>query len=118
MNYQSVIIGGICLIIGFAIGIIFSNKKNDFISALAEFIVFAKQQNKSDELINTIIKNLTDLMLKGYDNFVNNSKAANAVLKSDQKNIKDQKALIKSMQKILIEQTNTLKKMGVTLKSL
>ncbi|MEI6118170.1 MAG: hypothetical protein WCP92_02755 [bacterium] len=110
MNYQLLIVGGICLIIGFAMGILLANKKNDFLSALAEFIVFAKHQNKSDELINKTIKNLIDLMLKGYDNFINDPKAANNALKADKKHIKNQKALIKSMQKDIDRANAFLKK--------
>jgi hypothetical protein len=109
MNYTLLIVCGVCLIVGFTIGILVANKKNDFVSSLTEFIIFGKQQNKSDELINQAIKNLTDLMLKGYDDFTNDPKAANARLKEDQKNLKDKKALIRSMQKTINNANNLIK---------
>jgi hypothetical protein len=109
MNYQLVIVGCICLFIGFIIGILLANKKNDFVSSLTEFIISAKQQNKSDELINQAIKNLSDLMLKGYDDFTNDPKAANTNLQRDQKDLKDKKALITSMQKAINHANNLIK---------
>ena len=109
MNILVIIVGCICLIIGFIIGMLLSNKKNDFVSSLAEFIIFAKQQNKPDELINKVIKNLSDLMLKGCDDFTNDPKAANARLQQDKKDLKDTKALIRSMQKTINNANNLIK---------
>ena len=112
MNILVIIVGCICLIIGFIIGMLLSNKKNDFVTSLAEFIIFAKQQNKPDELINKVIKNLSDLMLKGYHDFTNDPKAANASLQQDQKDLKDKKALIKSMQKTINNANNLIKELS------
>lgn len=109
MNYTLVIVGGVCLIFGFTIGMLLANKKNDFVSSLTEFIIFGKQQNKSDELINQAIKNLTNLMLKGYDDFINDPKAANARLQKDQNDLKEKRALIRSMQKTINNANNLIK---------
>jgi len=109
MNYQLVIVGGICLFIGFSIGILLLNKKNDFVSSLIEFIIFGKQQNKSDEVVHKAINDLTDLVLKGYDEFQKDGKAANVRLQQDQKDLKNKKAMIKSMQKAINNANNLIK---------
>jgi len=101
MNYQILIIGGICLIVGLLVGILLARKRSDFVSSLVGFIIFGKQQNKSSETIRLSVINLTDLLLKGYDNFEKDEKTANANLKRDQKDLKNKKALIKAMQKTI-----------------
>jgi hypothetical protein len=100
MNYHVLIIGGICLVVGFTIGML-AKKKNDILSCLADFIIFAKQQKKTDEEIHKSIDKITDVMLNGYKDLQQDPKAAYKKLRDDENQTKEMKALIKAGNKLI-----------------
>jgi len=101
MNYYHVLlIGGVCLIFGFTIGML-AKKKNDILSCLAEFVVYGKQHQKSDEDIHKSLDKITDIMLNGYKNLQQDPKAAYKKLRDDKNQTKEMKALIKAGNKLI-----------------
>jgi ElaB/YqjD/DUF883 family membrane-anchored ribosome-binding protein len=110
MNYLVLVYVGIGLIFGFILGMLLTKKRVDFLDSLTGFIIFAKQENKTDDDIRGIVKYLTDILLAGYKNAKENPEAANENLKKSKKDLKEQKALIKAMQKTIDKSNNFLKK--------
>ena len=110
MNYLLLVYVGIGLVAGFILGMLLTKKRVDFLASLIEFIIYAKQNGKSDEKIHQTIKYLTDMLVKGYDNFKENPEAANESFEKSKKDLKDKKALIAAMQKTIDKGNEFLKK--------
>lgn len=98
---NEIIIGGICLIFCFIIGIFLTQKKSDILSCLANFVIYGKNQNKSDEDIKKAIGNMLDIMLKGHHDFEQDPKAAYEKLRQNTQQTEEMKALIKANKKLI-----------------
>ncbi len=101
---------GIGLIFGFILGMLLTKKRSDILYSLNEFIIYGKQNGRSNEQINQTIKYLTDLLVTGYDNYAKNPEATNENIKRDKRDLKDKKALIAAMQKTIDKGNEFLKK--------
>jgi hypothetical protein len=94
---------GIGLIVGFVVGLFASlmlKKSSDIISCLADFVIYGKKLGKSDEDVYQSIKNMLDIMLKGYSDFEQDPDVAQQKLRDEQQQTKEMKALIKAYNKL------------------
>lgn len=105
---------GIGLIVGFIMGLLVSlmlKKKNDILSCLVKFVIYSKKIGKSNEVIQLGIKNMLDIMLKGYDDFEQDPVAMQQKLRDEKNQTKEMKAMIIACNKMIKKSNKIINKL-------